>query len=285
MTLFWKYVILLGAKHIVCKKGIVQHEKKVRKLSIRYKILIPASVLILIVCIIMGLNAYSRIKTRMIELGVEEAQMAAAIAQSVVDGDVIATLREGSEDTQEYKDTLETMRQVQETCGIAYLYTLYVDDSETLFYGVDTDTSEDQILPGELAEMPYDEFADVFAGHAYVQAYIDETEDGDLISAYLPVFDTNGKVVAVLGCDYDAAYVSDKIAAVRTSILQLAIICIILAWFVLNLIVSSIMRSLRKVDSKIYDLVNNEGDLTQKLEITSGDELELIADNVNALLE
>lgn len=39
------------------------------------------------------------------------------------------------------------------------------------------------------------------------------------------------------------------------------------------------------VDRKIYDLVHNEGDLTQKLEIRTGDEMELIADNVNALLE
>ena len=32
-------------------------------------------------------------------------------------------------------------------------------------------------------------------------------------------------------------------------------------------------------------MVHNEGDLTQKIEIKSGDEMELIADNVNNLLE
>ena len=47
----------------------------------------------------------------------------------------------------------------------------------------------------------------------------------------------------------------------------------------------SIMKSLNKVDHKIYDLVHNEGDLTQKLDISSGDELERIAGNVNMLLE
>ena len=38
------------------------------------------------------------------------------------------------------------------------------------------------------------------------------------------------------------------------------------------------------MDGKIYELVNNEGDLTQTLEIHTGDEMELISDNVNALL-
>ena len=39
-----------------------------------------------------------------------------------------------------------------------------------------------------------------------------------------------------------------------------------------------------QVNAKIYDLVHNEGDLTQKLDVRSGDELELIAGNVNELL-
>ena len=39
------------------------------------------------------------------------------------------------------------------------------------------------------------------------------------------------------------------------------------------------------MDDKIYEIVHNEGDLTQKLDIHSGDEMELIAGNVNALLE
>ena len=118
-----------------------------------------------------------------------------------------------------------------------------------------------------------------------MQDYIDETEDGSLISAYLPIKDSSGTVVAILGCDYDASYVVDRINGARNSIFQISGICLILALVIINLIVNRIMRSLNKVDSKIYDLVHNEGDLTQKLDIASGDELELIAENVNMLLE
>ena len=45
-----------------------------------------------------------------------------------------------------------------------------------------------------------------------------------------------------------------------------------------------ITMGLMQVNAKIYDLVHNEGDLTQKLDVRSGDELELIAGNVNELL-
>lgn len=236
-------------------------------------------------CVILGVNAYNRMKTGMIQLGVEEAQMAAAMAQTVVNGDDLAGMGEDFENTDEYQRILADLRQVKNICGIAFLYTLHTDDNSSLYYGIDTDESAGQRHPGDVYENRYAEFADVFAGQEYVQDYIQETIDGTLISAYLPIWDSAGKVVAVLGCDYDASYVADRIRAARDSVLQISAICLVLVLLIVNLLVGSIMKSLNKVDHKIYDLVHNEGDLTQKLNISSGDELERIAGNVNMLLE
>lgn len=258
---------------------------KVRKLSIRWKILIPSTLLIVAMCAVIGLNSYNRIKTGMIQLGVEEAQMAASIAGFVVSGDSLSQVGTGYENTEEYQNNLTALRQIQNLCGIAYLYTLHTDDNTRLYYGIDTDDSASQNKPGDAFDGEFSEFSNVFAGQQYVQDYIDKTADGVLISAYLPIKDSSGKVVAILGCDYDASYVVGRIEGARNSIFQISAFCLILALIILNLIVNRIMRSLNKVDRKIYDLVHNEGDLTQKLDITSGDELELIAENVNKLLE
>ncbi len=258
---------------------------KVRKLSIRWKILIPSTILIIVMCAVIGLNSYNRIKTGMIQLGVEEAQMAASIAGFVVSGDSLSQVGKGYENTEEYQNNLTALREIQSLCGIAYLYTLHTNDNTRLYYGIDTDDSSSQNMPGDTFDGEFSEFSNVFAGQAYVQDYIDETADGILISAYLPIKDSSGTVVAILGCDYDASYVAGRIEAARNSILQISGICLILALVIINLIVNRIMKSLNKVNSKIYDLVHNEGDLTQKLDITSGDELELIAENVNTLLE
>lgn len=258
---------------------------KVRRYSIRWKILIPATVLIIAMCVIIGLNSYIRIKTGMIQLGVEEAQMAASIAGFVVSGDALSGVEKGFESTEEYQINRTALRQVQDLCGIAFLYTLHTDDNVRLYYGIDTDDSTNQKRPGDAFEGEYAEFAEVFDGKEYVQDYIDETADGSLISAYLPIKDSTGKVVAILGCDYDASYVVGRIEGARNSILQISAICLVITLLILNLVVNRMMRSLNKVDRKIYDLVHNEGDLTQKLNITSGDELELIAENINTLLE
>lgn len=258
---------------------------KVRQLSIRWKIVIPTATLIIAMCAVIGANSYNRIKTGMIQLGVEEAQMAASIAGFVIDGDSLSQVGTGFETTEAYQNNLSALRQIQSICGIAYLYTLHTDDNNRLYYGIDTDDSASQKKPGDIFDGNYSEFSSVFAGQEYVQDYIDKTADGSLISAYLPIKDNSGKVVAILGCDYDASYVVGRIEGARNSIFQISGFCLILALVILNLIVNRIMKSLHKVDSKIYDLVHNEGDLTQKLDIASGDELELIAENVNKLLE
>lgn len=260
-------------------------KSKVRKLSIRFQILIPAGALALAICVLLGMNAFMRIRDGMVAMGVQQAEMAANVAYSCINGDSLLSIKDGAEDTPEYKQMLEELRSVQELCGIAFLYTLYTDGNGNLYYGIDTDTSDNQMMPGDLAKMPYEDFADAFKGNPYVQDYIDETADGDLISAYLPIYDSKGQVIGILGCDYDAAYVVDRMNASFRSTLQISVFLFVLAILVLNAIADIIMRRLRKVDQKIYDLVNHEGDLTQKLDIRSGDELELIADNVNALLE
>ena len=52
-------------------------KERTRRLSIKFKILIPASILIIAICVVLGINAYQGIYDGMVSMGVEEAQMAA----------------------------------------------------------------------------------------------------------------------------------------------------------------------------------------------------------------
>ncbi|MCM1046159.1 MAG: methyl-accepting chemotaxis protein [Candidatus Gastranaerophilales bacterium] len=259
-------------------------KSKTRKLSIRIKILLPVNLLILIICIVLGLSAYHRLNDGMVALGVEEARMAALIVTESIDSDAIRELTPGCEDTDSYQTLLVSMRNAQEKYGIAYLYTLYTDGQQ-VYYGVDTDRSDLQAQVGKVYETSYEDLADTFSGEEYVENYIDRSEYGNLISVYKPVTDSSGNIVAVLGCDYDASNVVDKLNATTGQLIVITILCLVISVVFLNLLVSHILKNLHRVDQKIYDLVHNEGDLTRTLDIKTGDELELIADNINVLLE
>ena len=253
-------------------------------MGIEYKSLIPTIAVILLTCTFLGLNSYVQIKNGMVGMGVEQAKMAAAIAAREVDGDAVADLKPGDEDTKKYEDLLNNLRDIQKTCGIAFLYTLYTD-GKTVFYGVDTDDSEDPCAIGEEFEVSYEDLKPVFEGEVYIEDFISETDDGDLISAYYPIYDGNGKVVAILGCDYDASNVVARLNSNISGVFTMAGISLVFAILVLSLTINVTVRGLHVVNQKIYDLVHNEGDLTQKLDIHSGDEMELIAGNINKLLE
>lgn len=254
---------------------------RTRRLTIRAKILIPSIIIVVLVCGLMGYNSYTRFEKSMVRMGVEEADMAATIVADSLDANLVYKVTVGSEGTQVYQNLQGDLRKKQKACGIAFLYTLYTDGKK-VYYGVDSD--EDAAKVGDEFADSYAELEPVFGGKEYIQDYIDHTEDGDLITVYKPIEDNAGKVVAILGCDYDASSITAELqkAVVRT--LQIGGICLILAILILTIIVSRITKGLMQVNAKIYDLVHNEGDLTQKLDVRSGDELELIAGNVNELL-
>lgn len=254
---------------------------RTRRLTIRAKILIPSIIIVVLVCGLMGYNSYTRFEKSMVRMGVEEADMAATIVADSLDANLVSEVTVGSEGTQVYQNVQGDLRKKQKACGIAFLYTLYTDGKK-VYYGVDSD--EDAAKVGDEFADTYAELEPVFGGKEYIQDYIDHTEDGDLITVYKPIEDNAGKVVAILGCDYDASSIAAELQKAVVQTLQIGGICLILAILILTIIVSRITKGLMQVNAKIYDLVHNEGDLTQKLDVRSGDELELIAGNVNELL-
>lgn len=259
-------------------------KEKTRKASIRAKILFPASILVLLVCVALGVSSYRSINAGMVEMGVEEAEMAAKIAVSVADGDLVSKLAPGCEGSEEYQTLLTSLRAIQQEFGIAYLYTLYTDGSQ-VYYGVDTDTSELQAKVGNVFEKSYEEMAGTFAGEDYVQDYIEDTGYGNVITVYMPIENSAGEIVGAIGCDYDADNIVERLNAITRQVIFMAVICLVIGIAVLGITVERTVKGLQLVNRKIYDLVHSEGDLTQKLEIHSGDEMELIANNVNKLLE
>lgn len=252
-------------------------------MGIYLKILLPSALIVIAVCLVMGANAYVQINKSMIAMAVEQAKMAASSAVSVIDGDVLMQLQPGDESGSEYQGILSDLTAVQENCGIKYLFTLYEENGQAL-YGVDTD-KDNKAAIGDVCETPYEEMKSAFEGNELVSDEIKSNEYGNLITVYLPLYNSAGEQIGILGSDYDADGVLARLNEVLKRVILISVVCLVLALIILSVIVKTIMKGLNVVDRKIYDLVHSEGDLTQKLDIHSGDELEQIAGNVNSLLD
>lgn len=258
--------------------------KRIRKLGIRVKILLWTSIIITVLVLILGLNSYKRLEEDMLHMGVEEAGLAAKMAVHQLNGDVLKKLKPGDENTEEYQQISQSLQSIRQESNMAYLYTL-TTDGQNVYYGVDSDEGETRSVIGETFEYSYEELKTVFEGKEYVQDYIDSTENGHLITAYIPILDSEKNVVAVLGSDYNASRIVERLNGTKMRIIQIGAEGLILALVILALILRKIMKGINAVNEKLYELVHNEGDLTQILEVKTGDEMELMADNVNELLK
>lgn len=257
---------------------------KTRGLSIKLKIMIIANILVICVISLLSVIFLRRLEDDMVYMGVEQARMAARMAVIQVNGDEVGQLMVGGEETQTYQELLQSLRSIKKDCNMKFIYTLYTD-GQTVYYGVDTDESSRQNKIGQAYENSYAEVSEVFEGQEYIQEYIDSTPDGELISAFVPVRNSNGDIVAILGSDFDASGIVGKMNDTKMSIVILGGISILAAIVILNLVIGGVTKSIKVVNEKLFELVHNEGDLTQKLSVKTGDEMELMASNVNELLE
>lgn len=257
-------------------------KQRTRRLSIKAKILMVCGLMIIGVVLLLGINSYLRSEDDMTAMGVEQARVAAKIAAEQMDGDILEKFVPGDEKSENYQILLKKLRGVQDICGVKFLYVLRTD-KQKVYYAMDTDVNVSEVI-GDEFEVSYEELASAFGGEEYVQDFIDDTDEGALISAYMPIRNSNGAVVGLLGSDYDASYVAERLLETKHRVFAIGGIGLIVSLLLASIVVGQVMKGLKRVNGKIYDLVHNEGDLTQTLDVRTGDEMELMAGNVNELL-
>ena len=74
--------------------SVERKKRQLRKMGIRAKILLPASILIVLLCAVLGISAYVRLRDGLVAMGVEQARMAAVVSVKVVDGEQLEILIE-----------------------------------------------------------------------------------------------------------------------------------------------------------------------------------------------
>lgn len=259
------------------------YKHKTRKLGIRTKVLIPTAIMVAVICICMALLFKSRMERDMVATGAELAEYVGRRAENGVYGDLLQLMKPGGEELQAFTILSDALKTAKEGSSLKFLYTIYADNNK-LYYGVDVDPDNPKPIGTEYAK-PYDELKSVFENEEIKRDNnIRYTDDGALISVYVPVLNTMKKVIGVIVCDYDAEGIVGAVNETMRAVVLIGTICFIGAMVFFSFVINRIIKTLWSVDDRIYDIVNSNGDLTQTVQITTGDEIESIAGHVNELL-
>lgn len=253
---------------------------KTRKMSIATQLFLFILGAAAVVALIVGVVAYLTMGNFLKQKNKTDVMEIAVMAAANVDGETFSRAVEGDEAALlEVKDSLSFFL---EGDSVAYIYTLMPKDKNNFQFVVDTDPED----PGEYGE-DYEADEAMFEAMKGKVSVTQEpiTDDwGTFYSGYASI-SYNGTVLGIVAVDYEAASIQASLNSLVRNILIAVVVGILFAVLTALLVSIRMRANFIKVNNKIEDVVSSDGDLTKVLDITSGDELEVIGNNLNKLLK
>ena len=253
---------------------------KTKKLSIAAWIFLFILGSATIVAAIVGSVAYINMGNFLQKKCKDDVMEIAVIAAENVDGETFAKAMEGDEASLlAVKDSLSFFLVGN---SVTYVYTLMPKDSNWFQFVVDTDPED----PGEYAENyeAQDAMFQAMQGGSSVTEDPFTDEWGTFYSGYAPIT-LDGKVLGIVAVDYEASSIQTSLNSLIRNILITVGVAVLFAIVAALLVAVRMRRNFIKVNDKILEVASDDGDLTRVLDITSGDELEVIGESLNRLLE
>ncbi len=255
---------------------------KVRRIGIFNQLFLWLAILLLLGNGGLGIFVYHRSEDTLFTQIQSNAKNIAQCAAANVSGDVLRQIEIGDEETKEYAVIIEELAFFRDNAELEYIYTLRQVGEKNFEFVVDSDL-EDPAFIGEECEFTEAlglTFSDKLT-MADEEAFTDEW--GTHVSAYSPILDGN-EVVGAVGVDISANWIADQMDQLRNLVIIICISVYIGSLLILQLIMFGFKRSMRKLNDKVKELASGSGDLTKEIDISTGDELEVIAGNMNEFI-
>ena len=256
-------------------------KNKVRGLKLGAKITLTTMLIAVIVSLMIGIISINYMEESLLNASRAQSMAMAESAANTIDGEQIARIHAGDEGTEDYEVVLAQLQGFLVSDDIEYIYTMREADGVVQFV-VDADTEEGAAI-GEEYET-YDKIDIALGGESSMDDEVTTDEWGSYYSAFAPIFDSEGNVVAIVGVDCSVDSIDAKIDDMTKTLVIIVIICIIVA-FVISMLMGRLMaRNVLTINRKMEELAGTDGDLTQEIQIRSGDEIENVASSFNSFM-
>lgn len=257
-------------------------------LGIRAKILIPVIIMNIFIGVVLSSVIMAEFQSQCLETGAQGALSIATLAEARINGDTMQKLATEGANSSSYIIVYNSIEDIVDSVGVERIYTIGYDASGNLCYLVDINKDESA---GITTGTPVDDFdslnARVTMSNDIPFAYksIREVNGKQVIISTAPVKTKAGDVAGAVFIEYDATSLAKSIQNTTLKTVLITAVIVIICSALMLIILQRILTGLKKVNKKIKDIVETDGDLTQKVEVRSHDEVGEIALNINALLD
>ncbi len=255
---------------------------KVRRISLTLQILLINVVILVVATAVLGTISVKQSASAMDHLIKQRMMDIANTAAAEIDGDVLDALEDGDQETEEYASVLDDLAAYRDNTDLEYIYCMEKSGSGFIFT-VDADPEEPADWGDEVEVTDALVVAGNGTGAVDDEPYADEW--GNHYSAYSPVFTSSGKVAGIVGVDFSADWYDEQIANNIRTIVFTSLIILAVSILAILFLCSRINKGFKTLNNKLSDIADGSGDLTKKIEISSGDEFEVIAGNMNTFID
>ncbi|ULO06890.1 HAMP domain-containing protein [Paenibacillus sp. 19GGS1-52] len=247
--------------------------------SLRLKMMLFFTILLLVTSSLLGLiflNSSENLVQKSIGL---QAQQIGENALKEIDMAKYITINPESGENNYYKELREKLSNIREVNGLKYLYTMAKAENNGktqytyIVDGMPLDSAaadfsplgQNEPEPSELLVKAFDnqqtQIGDLYQDATY----------GELLSAYLPIKDSAGNMIGILGADFDASSIYELMQHNRSRTVWIIVL------FILGTSALTYLFS-RYITQPIKELTENmqkvrDGDLTVQLEVKQKDEV------------
>ncbi len=254
---------------------------KNRRIGIATKVFIIVMVLLVVSDFVLGVSIYRNMGNTMKSQLKENAMHLAECAAQTLDGKAFDALRTKGSDSEEFQEIYDSLTVFLESGGLEYVYSIRMRDAGSAEYVVDPDPEEPTEIGEDFDEEPAMEEA--FQGKTTVADEITVDEWGEHLTAYSPIY-LDKKVVGLVGVDISASQISEQTGRIAKIIFLVCIIVLVIGLCIMFILGKILRVNFSMLNNKVIDLTMGNGDLTKQIDISTGDEIETIAGNVNNLL-
>lgn len=272
--------------------AIGKRKKDVRVMSLKTKILLmigTALTIVAVVATVIGLNIYHK---TIIEEHKQLAAGAAVLAAKSIDGDKVSAYLETGGNAEGYDETKTILRNILESSKeLTYLYAYRIEaDGCHVIYDFEAGSDDDGV-PGSV--LPFDgsfsEYIPKLLRGERIDVVVSTDKYGYLITAYEPVYDSNGHTVCYAGADIDMENIhraekSFLVEMVSVFLGFFLLICTFVVWITDYQIIYPIMAITSKADNissgEISDAdLNSRVKAARSIDLHTGDEIEKLYDS------
>lgn len=257
-------------------------------LGIRFKILIPVIFVNVLIAAVLSTLVISEFKEQCMETAAQGALSIVTMAEARINGETMQNIGTDGADSTSYMIVYDSIESIVDSNGVDRIYTVGYDGNGRLCYLVDINSDGSE---GIATGTGVDEYVNlntlVTMNNNIPFAYKSIRGEGDkrVIVAAAPVTNKSSQVVGAVFIEYDAKSLQQSIAGTTKLVIAIAVLLVVVCSVFILIIVGNILSGVQKVNKKIKDIVETDGDLTQKVNVRSADEVGAIAGNINSLLD